>query len=173
MAAPIRPNGSSPKGTIDLLFDSLCLRWVREADVVVQQTGALPTTLILLPREKTADEVAIRLDGLRGNLVERSDAIVAELRPQTAVHDPAGLVLLLEARLGVDGSATADPSEAHSGQGSDAAVVYVTLGRPGLRRALAFRVRHGAAGTSTIERLDADPPVEHFAWLDALLFTPT
>ncbi|HVE63621.1 MAG TPA: hypothetical protein VNB94_07465 [Mycobacteriales bacterium] len=169
MDAHPRPNGSSPKGTIDLLFDELCLRWVREADVVVQQTGALATTLILLPREKAADEVAIRLDGLRGNLVERADAIVAELRPQTAVHDPAGLVLMLAARLGADGSAPIGPDETHSGQGTDGALVYVSLGRPALRRALAFRLRRGADGTSTLERAGDDPPVEHFAWLDALL----
>ncbi len=169
MDPPSEPDGDSPKGTIDVLFDELCLRWVREADVVVQQTGALATTLILLPGDKTVDEVAIRLDGLRGNLVERAAAIVAELRPQTDQHQPAGLVLMLEARLGIEDSAPVDPTASHSGQGSDGAVVYVTLGRGGLRRAFAYRIRRSVDGTSALERVDADPPLEHFAWLDALL----
>jgi len=169
------PNGSSPKGTIEILFDELCLRWVREADVVVQQSGALPTTLVLLPRDRAADEVAIRLEGLRGNLVERADAIVAELRPQTQEHEPAGLVLMLEARLDVDmlearlDVGVVTPPETHSGHGSDGAVVYVTLGRAGLRRALGYRLRRSADGTVALVRLDTDPPLEHFTWLDALL----
>ncbi|HVF19292.1 MAG TPA: hypothetical protein VNA14_03515 [Mycobacteriales bacterium] len=156
------------RGAIEVLFDELCLRWVREADVVVQQTGSLPATLVLLPRDKSVDEVAIRLEGLRGNLLERADALVAELRPQTDPHDPAGLVLMIEARLGVAGGA-ADPGAAHSGQGTDGAVVYVSLGHAALRRATALRVRRSPDGTTSLERTDVEAPVEHFAWLDALL----
>lgn len=164
------PNGASPGGTVQLLFDELCLRWVREADVVVQQNGTVAPTLVLLPREKEADEVAIRLDGLRGNLVERADALVAELRPQTDQHDPAGLVLMLEARLGVGTeSPPAAVDTGHAGEGADGVVVYVSLGHPTLRRALGYRVHRPAAGPPSLVRLDADPPVEHFAWLDALL----
>ena len=150
------------------LFDELCLRWVREADVVVQQTGSLPATLVLLPRDKAVDEVAIRLEGLRGNLVERADALVRELRPQTDPHDPAGLVLMIEARLGIDSGAT-DAGATHAGQGADGAVVYVTLGHPALRRATPLRVRRSPDGTTSLERTDVDAPVEHFSWLDALL----
>ena len=157
---------------IAALFDELCLRWAREADVVLQQTGALPPTLVLLPRDVAADEVAIRIDGLRGNLVARADAIVSELRAQSAPHDPAGIVLMLEARLGVDGAAPL-PADAvvaeHSGAGTDGAVVYVSLGHPALRRALGFRVRRTAGAPATLVRTDDDPPVEHFAWLDRLL----
>lgn len=175
MDALPRPNGTSPRGTVAVLFDELCLRWAREADVVVQQTGALPATLVLLPRDKDADEVAIRIDGLRGNLLERSDAIVAELSPQAAPHDPAGLVLMLEARLGMD-DATSLPADAvvaeHSGSGTDGAVVYVSLGHPALRRALGFRVQRPVGAPATLVRLADDPPVEHFAWLDGLLRRP-
>ncbi len=161
------------KGTIDVLFDELCLRWVREADVVVQQTGALAATLVLLPRDKAVDEVAIRLEGLRGNLLERADALVRELRPQTDPHDPAGLVLMIEARLGIaagDGAGgVTDGDATHAGQGSDGAVVYVSLGHPALRRTTALRVRRSPDGTTALERADVDAPVEHFSWLDALL----
>jgi hypothetical protein len=129
------------------LFDDLCLRWAREADVVYQQTGAVPPTLVLLPRDAAADEVAIRLDGLRGNLVERGPALVAELRPAVAPHAPAGLVFLSAVR--------------------DDVAVYVTLGTPSLRRALGLRVVPGSP--PSLARTDEDPPVEHFAWLDALL----
>lgn len=160
---------SSAQGTIARLFDELCLRWAREADVVAQESGAVPTTLVLLPRDQAADEVPIRLEGLRGNLVERAATIVAELRPQTAAYDPAGLVLMLEARLGIDDDALPDPAATHSGQGVDGVVVYVTLGHAGLRRALAYRLRQRADGTRSLERAEVDPPLEHFSWLDALL----
>ena len=133
--------------TVEELFDALCLRWVREADVVYQQTGAVVPTLVVLPRDTRADEVAIRVEGLRGNLVERAPAIVAELRPAVEPHDPAGLVFLTTVRDGV--------------------AVYVTLGTAPLRRALGLRVVPGAP--PSLARGDADPPVEHFDWLDALL----
>ena len=129
------------------LFDELCLRWVREADVVYQQTGAVTPTLVVLPRDAAADEVAFRLDGLRGNLVERSAAILDDLRPAVAPYEPAGLVFLTAVR--------------------DDVAVYVTLGQPRLRRALWLRVVPGEPPSLT--RADTDPPTEHFAWLDALL----
>jgi hypothetical protein len=129
------------------LFDDLVLRWVREADVVFQQAGAMTPTLVVLPRDVAADEVAIRVEGLRGNLVERGAAIVAELRPLVAPHRPAGLVFLTEVRDGV--------------------AVYVTLGVPELRRAIGLRAVPGEPPTLT--RAGEDPPVSHFAWLDALL----
>ena len=129
------------------LFDSLCLRWVREADVVFQQTGALPPTLVVLPRSVEADEVAIRVDGLRGNLSERSAAILDDLRPAVAPYDPAGLVFLTEVR--------------------DGAAVYVTLGAAPYRRALGLRVVPGEP--RTLARADEDPDVANFSWLDALL----
>lgn len=129
------------------LFDALCLRWVREADVAYQQSGALAPTLVVLPRDVAADEVAIRVDGLRGNLLESSAAIVGELRPAVAPYGPAGLVFMTDVR--------------------DGAVVYVTLGQSGLRRALGLRVVPGEP--PSLARADEDPPVEHFAWLDALL----
>lgn len=132
------------------LFDDLCLRWVREADVVFQQAGAVAPILVVLPRDAAADEVAIRLDGLRGNLVERADAILADLRPAVAPYDPAGLVFLTAVR--------------------DDVAVYVTLGQPALRRAIGLRVVPGEPAALT--RADTDPPVEHFAWLDALLEAP-
>ncbi|HVF04578.1 MAG TPA: hypothetical protein VNA20_07050 [Frankiaceae bacterium] len=139
------------------LFDELCLRWVREADVVFQQNGSVAPTLVVLPRDAAADEVAIRVDGLRGNLVDRAAAIVAELRPSVAAHEPAGLVFLTDARLG---TAAATP-------GADGVAVYVTLGTPELRRAIGLRVVPGEP--RTLARADADPPVAHFEWLDALL----
>lgn len=129
------------------LFDTLCLRWVREADVVFQQTGALAPTLVVLPRDVTADEVAIRVDGLRGNLVERGPAVVEELRPTVATYDPAGLVFLTDLR--------------------DGAAVYVTLGRPEFRRAVGLRVVPGEP--PSLARAETDPSVEHFTWLDGLL----
>ena len=132
------------------LFEELCLRWAREADLVVQQRGAVAPTLVLLPRDVTADEVVVQVDGLRGNLVERADAIVAELRPAAAPHDPAGLVFVTAVR--------------------DDVAVYVSLGRPELRRVLGFRVVPGAGDIPAhLERAETDPPVEHFSWLDALL----
>lgn len=173
MDAHPRPDNLPPRGTVALLFDELCLRWAREADVIVQQSGELPTTLVLLPRDKAADEVAIRVDGLRGNLVERGPAIVAELRPQTDTHDPAGLVLMLEARLGVGDGPAPTAEESHAGEGTDGAVVYVSLGVATLRRALGYRIRRSADGSRALVRLDDGPPLEHFTWLDALLHQPT
>ena len=133
--------------TVPDLFDQLCLRWAREADVLYQQSGAVVPTLVVLPRDKDADEVAIRVDGLRGNLVERAPSIVAELRPAVSAHDPAGLVFVTTLR--------------------DDVAVYVTLGTPGLRRAIGLRVVPGSP--PALARAGTDPPVEHFAWLDALL----
>jgi len=140
-----------PRVTVAELFDALCLRWVREADVVFQQTGALPPTLVVLPRDKDADEVAIRVDGLRGNLAERSAAILTDLRPAVAAYDPAGLVFLTEVK--------------------DGAAVYVTLGAEPFRRALGMRVVPGEP--RTLARGDEDPDVANFSWLDALLAPPT
>lgn len=145
---------------VAVLFDDLCLRWVREADVLFQQEGAVAPTLVVLPRDVTADEVAIRLEGLRGNLVERADAIVAELRPVVTPHAPAGLVFLTDTRLGTDLRAP----------GVDGAVVYVTLGRPEFRRALGLRIVPGEP--RSLARAETDPPVAHFTWLDALLDAP-
>lgn len=139
------------------LFDDLCLRWAREADVLFQQQGAVAPTLVVLPRDVHADEVAIRVEGLRGNLVERSAAIVDELRPAVAPHRPAGLVFLTDARLGT-GAMT---------PGADGVAVYVTLGTPELRRAIGLRAVPGEP--RSLARADDDPPVEHFSWLDALL----
>jgi hypothetical protein len=146
--------------TVAELFDALCLRWEREADVTYQQTGAVAPTLVVLPRDAAADEVAIRLDGLRGDLASRSAALVAELRPAVAPHSPAGLVFLSEMRLG------AGPAES----GTDGVGVYVTLGSAALRRAAGLRVVPGTPPSLT--RADTDPPVEAFAWLDALLLAP-
>ncbi len=143
--------------SIDTLFDELCLRWAQEADVVAQQLGTVEPRLVLLPRDVTADEVAIKLDGLRGNLAERADALVAELRPTTSKHDPAGLVFLAQLRLGGDPSVP------------EQVVVYVSLGQPDLRRALGYRFADDGTGTKRLERLPDDPPVAMFAWLDALL----
>ncbi|HEX8003416.1 MAG TPA: hypothetical protein VF519_12050 [Mycobacteriales bacterium] len=132
---------------IAALFDDLCLRWVREADVVFQQTGALPPTLVVLPRDAAADEVAIRVDGLRGELAARAGAILADLRPAVAPYDPAGLVFLTEVR--------------------DGAAVYVTLGAEPFRRALGLRVVPGEP--RSLARAAEDPDVANFSWLDALL----
>jgi len=132
------------------LFDDLCLRWAREADVVYQQTGALPPTLVVLPRDAAADEVAMRVDGLRGNLRERAAAILDDLRPAVAPHDPAGLVFLTEVK--------------------DGAAVYVTLGTEAFRRAIGLRVVPGLP--ASLARADDDPDVSNFDWLDALLRPP-
>lgn len=131
--------------SVERLFDDLCLRWAREADVVFQQTGALPPTLVVLPRDVAADEVAIRVDGLRGNLRERSSAILADLRPVVAPYDPAGLVFMTEVK--------------------DGAAVYVTLGA--IRRAVGLRVVPGVP--PSLARADEDPDESNFSWLDALL----
>jgi hypothetical protein len=156
MDTPAAPNGSSATPTVAALFDQLCLRWAREADVVVQQEGSLAPTLVVLPRDKDADEVAIRLDGLRGNLSEHGPALVAEIRPQTDPLDPRGLVLLMPMRL------------AAAGAGPDGVAVYVTLGAPDLRRALGYLLDQRSDGTKTLRRTD-DPNPALFSWLEALL----
>lgn len=161
------PGPTEPSAAVRALFDQLCLRWAREADVVVQQQGALAPTLVLLPRDRERDEVAIRLEGLRGDLAARGAALVAELRPQTAAHDPAGLVLMTELRLGAE----AAPVPGVAGQGTDGVAVYVSLGHPMLRRALGYRIARGADGLSRLEQVD-DPPVAGFSWLDGLLRRP-
>jgi hypothetical protein len=147
--------------SLDDLFDQLCLRWAREADAVFHEAGAVAPTLILLPRDASKDEVAIRLDGLRGNLAERGPALVAELAPQAKPHDPAGLVFLAQLRIGSPGHA--DDS------GDDPVMVYVSLGAAQWRRALAFGVRRPLTGPPGLERLDTDPDVSMFSWLDELL----
>lgn len=129
------------------LFDDLCLRWAREADVVFQQTGALTPTLVVLPRDAAADEVAIRLDGLRGHLASRADAILDDLRPAVAPYDAAGLVFLTEVK--------------------DGAAVYVTLGADPWRRAVGLRVVPGEP--RSLAKADEDPDVSNFSWLDSLL----
>lgn len=156
MDTPAAPNGSSATPTVAALFDQLCLRWAREADVVVQQEGSLAPTLVVLPRDKDADEVAIRLDGLRGNVSERGPALVAEIRPQTDPLEPAGLVLLMPMRLGTGGA------------GPDGIAVYVTLGPRVLRRALGYVLDQRSDGVTSLRRTD-DPDPALFSWLDALL----
>jgi hypothetical protein len=129
------------------LFDELCLRWAREADVVFQQAGALPPTLVVLPRSVADDEVAMRVEGLRGDLASRAAAILDDLRPAVAPYDPAGLVFMTEVR--------------------DGAAVYVTLGAEPFRRAIGLRVVPGEP--RSLARADEDPDVANFSWLDALL----
>lgn len=138
------------------LFDELCLSWAREADLLVQQAGSLAPTLVLLPRDPAAAEVAVRVEGLRGNLAERAGAILADLRPAVAPHQPAGLVFLADMRIApmVDG-----------------AVVYVSLGTPDLRRLLAFTPVPDADLTR-LEPADTTLTADDFAWLDALLGQP-
>jgi len=134
--------------TVAELFDQLCLRWAREADLAHQERGQTVPTLVVLPRDPAADEVAIQVDGLRGYLAERAPAILADLRPVVAPHDPAGLVFVTPN--GVDGVA-----------------VYVTLGTTDLRRAVGLTVVPGLPPSLT--RAESDPDVEAFTWLDALL----
>ena len=143
------------------LFDQLCLRWAREAELVLMETGAVPPTLIVLPREAAADEVAIRLDGLRGNLAERGPQLVGEIRPSVAPHDPAGLVFMAEMRLGTSADRPGD----------DGLAVYVTLGAEPWRRTLGYTVVRSEAvgGPNTLRRLDEDPDPAMFSWLDELL----
>ena len=121
MDSPQAPD-DAPSGSIAALFDQLCLRWAREADVVVQQEGSLTPTLVVLPRDKNTDEVAMRL--------------------------------------GVGGA------------GPDGVAVYVTLGRPELRRALGYVLETRSDGVTTLRRAD-DPDPALFSWLDALLHRPT
>lgn len=150
------PRTDAPSSSVTALFDQLCLRWAREADVIVQQEGSLAPTLVVLPRDKDADEVAIRLEGLRGNLAERGPALVAEIRPQTDPLSPAGLVLMVPMRLGPDGALP------------DGVAVYVSLGHPQLRRALGYELDPRSDGVVTLRRA-ADPDPALFSWLDALL----
>jgi hypothetical protein len=141
------------------LFDQLCLRWARETELVLMESGSVAPTLVLLPRDATADEVAIRLDGLRGNLAERGPQLVGEIRPSAVPHDPAGLVFFAEMRLGTTAGAP----------GADAVAVYVTLGSPPYRRALGYDIVRSSIGPATLRRRDSDPETEMFDWLDALL----
>ena len=147
--------------TNDSLFDQLCLRWSREAELVLMETGTVAPTLVVLPRDATADEVAIRLDGLRGNLGERGPQLVGEIRPSVAPHYPAGLVFMAEMRLGTSADRPGD----------DGLAVYVTLGSAAFRRALGYTVvrSEAAGGPSTLRRLEEDPDPAMFSWLDALL----
>jgi hypothetical protein len=143
------------------LFDQLCLRWAHEAEAVFHEAGTLAPTLILLPRDVSKDEVPIRLDGLRGNIAERGPALVEELRPTANPHDPAGLVFLAQLRIG--SAADAD------GNSHDPVTVYVSLGSPRWRRALAFDVRPSLMGPPNLARAATDPDVSLFSWLDELL----
>ena len=147
--------------SVDDLFDQLCLNWAREADAVFHEAGTVAPTLILLPRDAAKEEVPIRLDGLRGNLAERGPALVGELASTAKGHDPAGLVFLAQLRIGSAGHA--DDSA------DDPVMVYVSLGTAQWRRALAFGVRRPLTGPAMLERLDTDPDVSMFSWLDALL----
>lgn len=152
------PDATAP----DALFDQLCLRWAREAELVLMETGSVAPTLVLLPRDANADEVAVRLDGLRGNLAERGPALVEEIRPSAAPHDPAGLVFLAEMRLGTTAGAP----------GADGVAVYVSLGSPAYRRALGYDLVRAGVGPATLRRRDEDPDVAMFDWFDALLRPP-
>lgn len=145
------------------LFDQLCTRWAREAELLIGESAALSPLVVLLPRAADAAEVPIRLDGLRGNLAERGPALVEEIRPTAAPHDPAGLVFIAQLRLG---ALPALPSE------DPTVIVYVSLGAPAWRRAQAFAVRRPLTGPVTLSRLPDDPDVEMFGWLDALLQPP-
>lgn len=142
------------------LFDQLCAGWAREAELLLDDAGALQPVVVLLPRDAAADEVPIRLDGLRGNLAERGPAIVEEIRPTAAQHDPAGLVFIAQLRLGaLPALPGADPT----------VVVYVSLGAPAWRRATAYAVRRGITGPATLTALPDEADTEMFVWLDALL----
>jgi hypothetical protein len=141
------------------LFDQLCVRWAREAELILMEAGSVTPTLVLLPRDPAAEEVAVRLDGLRGNLAERGPQLVSEIRPSAEPHDPAGLVFLAEMRLGTTAGAP----------GADGVAVYVSLGSPAFRRALGYDLVRAPVGPATLRRRDADPDVAMFSWLDALL----
>jgi hypothetical protein len=145
------------------LFDQLCARWGREAELLVADGTAASPIIVLLPRDADADEVPIRLDGLRGNLAERGPALVEEIRPSAAPHDPAGVVFIAQLRLG---ALPALPGA------DETVVVYVSLGAPVWRRAHAYAVRRPLAGPPTLNRLGDDPDVAMFDWLDALLQPP-
>lgn len=130
--------------------------------MLLMEAGSVAPTLVLLPRDATADEVAMRLDGLRGNLAERGPRLVEEIRPSAAPHDPAGLVFLTEMRLGTTAGAP----------GADGVAVYVSLGSPAYRRALGYDLVRAPVGPATLRRRDEDPDVAMFSWLDALLTPP-
>ncbi|MDQ1709439.1 MAG: hypothetical protein QOG49_824 [Frankiaceae bacterium] len=144
------------------LFDQLCARWTREAELLVRDGDLSSPIVVLLPRDVDADEVPIRLDGLRGNLAERGAALVEEILPTARLHRPAGLVFLAQLRLG------ALPALAGA---DDTVVVYVSLGAAAWRRAVAFAVRRPAAAAVTLAPLAEQPDPSTFAWLDALLAT--
>ncbi len=154
MDRPVAADGSTPQPGVETLFDQLCLRWAREAELVLRERGAVTPTLVLLPRDVGRDEVAVSLEGLRGNLAERGATIVAEVRPQVAGHDPAGLVFLTESRVGAGDQ--------------DGVAVYVSLGRPGFRRVLAYTRGTATDGMPALTRT-ADPDLRAFVWLDELL----
>lgn len=145
------------------LFDQLCSRWAREAELLLAETGTLAPVVVLLPRDAAADEVPIRLDGLRGNLAERGAALIAEIRPTAALHDPAGLVFIAALRLG---ALPALPGA------DETVVVYVSLGAPSWRRARAFAVRRPLTGPATLSPLADHPDPAMFGWLDELLVRP-
>lgn len=146
-------------GPVDL-FEQLCARWDREAELLTADGSLTSPIVVLLPKDAAADEVPIRLDGLRGNLAERGPALVDEIRPTAAQHDPAGLVFIAQLRLG---ALPALPGA------DDTVVVYVSLGAASWRKAHAFAVRRPLAGPVSLSRLPADPDVGMFDWLDALL----
>lgn len=153
------PEGVEPPESGDL-FDQLCSRWAREAEVLIAESGVGSPIVVLLPRDAGADEVPIRLDGLRGNLAERGPALIKEIRPTAAQHDPAGLVFIAQLRLG---ALPALPGA------DETVVVYVSLGAPGWRRAQAFAVRRPVTGPPTLSPLAERPANEMFLWLDELL----
>lgn len=144
------------------LFDQLCARWTREAELLLADDSASPI-VVLLPRDPAADEVPIRLDGLRGNLAERGAALVADIAPTAAKHDPAGLVFIAALRLG---ALPALPGA------DETVVVYVSLGNPAWRRARAFAVRRPLTGPAALIPLADHPDTDMFSWLDALLAGP-
>lgn len=148
---------TSPAAT---LFDQLCARWVSEAELRLGAVETMSPVVVLLPRDANADEVSIRLDGLRGNLADRGPALVEEIRPTAAQHHPAGLVFIAALRLG---ALPALPGV------DETVVVYVSLGSAPWRRAHAFAVRRPVAGPATLSALVGDPDVGMFEWLDALL----
>jgi hypothetical protein len=142
------------------LFDQLCARWAREAELLVRDGDLSSPIVVLLPRDVEADEVPIRLDGLRGNLTERGPAVVEEILPTARQHQPAGLVFIAQLRLG---ALPALPGA------DDTVVVYLSLGSAAWRRSSAFAVRRPAAAAVTLVPLGEPPDPSTFSWLDALL----
>ncbi|MEO6715487.1 MAG: hypothetical protein ABIM89_18965 [Mycobacteriales bacterium] len=151
---------SEPTQTQTQLFDQLCARWAREAELLVGEGNLASPIVVLLPRDVNADEVPIRLEGLRGNLAERGPALVAEILPTARDHEPAGLVFIAQLRLG---GLPALPGA------DDTVVVYVSLGAAAWRRARAYAVRRPLGGPVTLDA-EADPADSSmFSWLDELL----